>query len=449
MSGTENDVTGALRTGIISGHTFVNRVVQYYDVDGTALLEGDIALGPTEDVERQTASCLAVNQNPATVQNVTTTPNLRWPNAVVPYEIADDLPDQQLVRDAIAHINDNTVIDFVPKSTEYDYVRFEYHPEINDSHIGRVGGRQLIRLTDNFTRGTVLHEIMHCLGAWHEHSRPDRDSFIEIRKENIEPGKEVHFNQHISENYDVGGYDYGSIMHYPRDAFSNGEGDTIVPRDPNAQIGQRDGLSPLDADAVRYMYAPWAFAKLPATIVPDLVGLDAGDAASSLAAAGLHATWFYSYSASPAGTVLGQSVMPGAEWPPGSPIPVTVSLGPNPHPQAELSPADKNAEDKRFLDDPERLYPYTQIQGVNWHVPIPRDQRAVPFALATEAAAQTGSPPNPGHVTATLVVQLEKVLNTLTWANAVHGLSEADKECWAGVAVVYARLIARLAERAP
>ena len=35
-------------------------------------------------------------------------------------------------------------------------------------------------------KGTVLHEIMHSLGFFHEQSRPDRDAEVMIMYENIQ-----------------------------------------------------------------------------------------------------------------------------------------------------------------------------------------------------------------------------------------------------------------------
>jgi Astacin (Peptidase family M12A) len=108
----------------------------------------------------------------------------------------------------------------------------------------------------------VLHEMGHVLGLAHEHQRADRDSYITIHTENVDDpylgfGLKLNFNKQKTEL--VTAYDFLSIMHYRRDAFSKNGKDTIVPKAEFSsffdQMGHAKELSPLDRAAVKKLYA--------------------------------------------------------------------------------------------------------------------------------------------------------------------------------------------------
>lgn len=59
-----------------------------------------------------------------------------------------------------------------------------------------VGGSQTLSLDSSCFRctetgclsGTPIHEFLHALGFYHEQSRTDRDDYVTINYENIQPG---------------------------------------------------------------------------------------------------------------------------------------------------------------------------------------------------------------------------------------------------------------------
>jgi len=258
-----------VRNGFVRGiNRFDLKPVTYNQIGDVAIFEGDIALGSAEEMEAMAAAVASETADdvraavdaasPGEVVHGLGLPGLRfrWPNGLMPYTVVPEL--RNIVNQAIEHFRVNTRIRFVERTAANqaqfpNWVAFERQDGCW-SQVGMRGGRQVISLGAGCeTLGVAVHEICHALGLWHEQSREDRDRNVRIVWANIQPGREHNFNQQIVDGDDIGGYDFGSIMHYGRRAFSINNQDTIVPTGGQA-IGQRNGLSAGDIAAIHAMY---------------------------------------------------------------------------------------------------------------------------------------------------------------------------------------------------
>lgn len=186
-----------------------------------------------------------------------------WPNAEIPYVIDEALPKENRVAlvQAMALWQEKTQVSFIKinphnKKKYPDYVKFKPAPgQTCDSSVGRQGGEQVVWLAPRCHAMLSAHELGHLIGLWHEQSRPDRDAYVQILWENIREGHDANFYRRDREGRHEGTYDYDSIMHYSGQAFSKNGLPTIVPRDKNVTIGQREHLSAGDIAAVKALYS--------------------------------------------------------------------------------------------------------------------------------------------------------------------------------------------------
>lgn len=187
----------------------------------------------------------------------------RWPNGEIPYVVDRDLAmkTKKEIRKALRHWKKKTCLHFRHKRDgDADYIRFVYEPGCW-SYVGRAGGEQKVSVGPGCEfMGTIIHEIGHAVGFWHEQSRQDRDHYIKILRQNIQTNAVDQFNKMPKKAMDSMDYeyDYFSIMHYGTKFFSSNGRATIKIRKKGknigAQIGQRKSLSWIDVAQVHAMY---------------------------------------------------------------------------------------------------------------------------------------------------------------------------------------------------
>ena len=217
-----------------------------------------------------------------------------WPDGIIPYTIDEELKDiEKTILQAIKEWNDKTNVTFVHYELEENWLRnhFGYNAKIwrihfvaskdncSSSYVGlrkiSLAGKvraQPVWLSKNSRRDTVLHELGHTIGLWHEHNRPDRDQFIKIMEKNIQKD---HLDQFaIDSESQIGDYDFLSIMHYSQSIFANDSAVTFSFNDgmtnvSAALVGNVQNISDGDIEAVNAIYPQQVYHAGPFVVPGD------------------------------------------------------------------------------------------------------------------------------------------------------------------------------------
>ena len=211
--------------------------------DGFGVAFGDTLIGQPKE-----------NAAPSGSTNVPMTS--AWHSRKIAFFIRSELPAPDRVLQAIQYFNENTLIQFIPFSGEADAIVFEPGTGCK-SYVGRIGGHQPILLAPGCQTHEVIHEIMHALGFIHEQSRTDRDKYIKVVRENIDPDHLIDFDivpQSYMDLVPFASFDYKSIMMYPPTIFARVPGASTMESITNESIQPSSGLSAGDLERLRLLF---------------------------------------------------------------------------------------------------------------------------------------------------------------------------------------------------
>lgn len=218
--------------------------ITYIRKDGKNFFQGDIVLSDNQ-----------LNDDSQKKGGVS---NWRWPGGKIYYTIANNMgsTNRNKIINAVNQYNNYTDTRWIPRTNQNNYVQFIFGSSTGSdgwAHIGYQGGRQTISLDQNISLGSVIHEMGHTVGLYHEHTRRDRDNHVRILWDNIQSGQSYNFNKYSS-GVDIGSFNINSVMMYWPNSYSRNGLPTITRANGSSFTYVRNGFTNGDIQTINSIY---------------------------------------------------------------------------------------------------------------------------------------------------------------------------------------------------
>ncbi|HYW09657.1 MAG TPA: M12 family metallopeptidase [Longimicrobium sp.] len=249
-SGILDPAKGPAHTGYILGSDGKTPLkIQYQVVNGHAIHDGDIGIGPAATVAKTAAEVLRARSGDRPAYSLHYNGASYWgdTNGVIPVRRVYAPTNLDA---ALSQIEAQVPgVDFVAYTGQYHHLVI-YYGSGSNYYNGCYNGRCEVYIGGSTaSKALIMHEVGHALGFQHEIKRCDRNSFIRMLDTSYDPSQfSIDCNR-----VRIGGYDLNSIMHYNSREFGARHFTDLNGLDVNGYWG-RTTLSSGDVAAWRSLY---------------------------------------------------------------------------------------------------------------------------------------------------------------------------------------------------